>query len=135
MRVKSALWRILKTDLVRFEVLEDAEVPFAQLEGRFFHPGKRPTVYGKAISSRHFDAIGTKTCQLMLKGRFNDILVPDVHYLAIEPDFHNLDNVIERFRDPGVSTRIAEAAYDLVQSAHTYAHRTTFVRQAFDSLA
>ena len=92
----------------------------------------RPAFYGKCVSSRHFDAAGTKTCQIMFRGRFNDIFQADEHYLALEPDFSNIDEVLAAFRDPVRSQQVANAAFDLVQAKHTYAQR---MQQVYDLLA
>jgi spore maturation protein CgeB len=59
----------------------------------------------------------------MFRGRFNDILEADRHYLALEDDFSNLDDVLRRLSDLTVRRGIVEEAYAHVTSAHTYAHR------------
>ena len=99
---------------------------------KFFAGRQRPAFYGKCISSRHFDAAGTKTCQIMLRGGFNDILVANQHYLALESDFSNIDEVLAAFRDPVRRQYVADAAYDLVRTKHTYARR---MQQVYDLLA
>ncbi len=132
--VKSILWKALKHGPVKFEVLDDFDTPFAELEQRFFRNAERCPAYGKAISSRHFDAIGTKTCQIMLRGRFNDILVADEHYVAIEPDFSNADDAIGRFKDAGERRRIVDQAYEHVMNLHTHRHRTAQVRALLEGL-
>jgi hypothetical protein len=132
--VKAILWAALKRGPVKFEVLADFETPFEELNQKFFKFAARPPIYGKAISSRHFDAIGTKTCQVMLRGRFNDILSADLHYIAIDSDFGNLDEAVRRFMEPCERQRITENAYEFAMSAHTYAHRAEAVRRAFESL-
>ncbi len=80
-------------------------------------------ISGKAISSRHFEPIGTKTCQLLLEGRYNDLLEPGVHYLSVKPDLSNLPEVIIEFKDEGRRKQIAEQAHEHVMSHHTYRHR------------
>ena len=75
------------------------------------------------ISSRHFDAIGTKTCQIMFRGRFNDILKADQHYVALNQDFSNLEDALARFLDPTHRRTMVEEAYSHVMDAHTYDHR------------
>jgi len=132
--VKSALWQVLRRGPVGFEVFDDFATPFADLETLFFREAKRSPVYSKAISSRHFDAIGTKTCEIMLKGRYNDILVADTHYLGIEPDFSNIEHVIRRFKDPAERQLIVESAYQHVMTSHTYAHRIAAIQSEFASL-
>jgi hypothetical protein len=96
---------------------------YAGIQKRFFEGRPRPQIYGKCISSRHFDAIGTKTCQIMFPGRFNDILEANRHYLALDSDFGNLDDVLQRFADLGERTAVTEAAYSHVLAGHTYGHR------------
>jgi hypothetical protein len=130
MPVKSVLWRVLKTGVVKFEVLQDSDVPFAELEELFFPASARAPVYGKAISSRHFDAIGVKTCQIMLRGRYNDILEADKHYIGVDHDYANLDEAVRRFKDAGERDAITGCAFEHVMAAHTYAHRTAYVHAA-----
>ena len=96
---------------------------YEEIYARFFANKLRPGVYGKCLSSRHFDAIGTKTCQIMFRGRFNDILEGDRHYLALDHDFGNLDDVLRRFADEGERTAVTEAARAHVLAGHTYVHR------------
>jgi len=127
--------RLLRGGLVRHENSLHEAAAFPEIYARFFRNRPRPPFYGKCISSRHFDAIGTGTCQILLKGRYNDILVADQHYLALEPDFSNLDDVIERFRDPATRRALTEAARAHILEGHTYALRTEQVIRAVDGTA
>ena len=81
------------------------------------------TVSGKGVSSRHFDAIGTETCQILLPGRYNDLLEPDRHYLCLAPDFSNIDDVLGRFRDDAHRLRLVRETREWALADHTYAHR------------
>lgn len=94
----------------------------AELRERFFrhHPA---SLDGKCISSRHFEAIGTKTCQIMFPGRFNGILEADRHYLSLDRDWKNLGDVLARFTDPTERGKVVDAAYEHVMDAHTHRHR------------
>jgi hypothetical protein len=125
--------RLLRHGPVRHEALVNESADAREIHERFFAVRPRPAIHGKCISSRHFDAAGTKTCQIMFPGRFNDILVADRHYLALREDFSNVDEVIERFRDLAERRRIAEAAHELVLSGHTYARRVETVAAALES--
>ncbi|MFA5794779.1 MAG: glycosyltransferase [Candidatus Brocadiia bacterium] len=97
-------------------------IAFDEIFDIFFKNYSNP-FHGKGISSRHFDAIGTKTCQIMFPGRFNDILVADRHYIALKRDFSNIDDVLARFRDQDYRIKMTDAAYEHIMSAHTYRHR------------
>lgn len=121
--VKALLWQLLKRGPIGFEVIDDYNTSFKELDERFFRHEAHAPVYGKAISSRHFDAVGTKTCQIAFRGRFNDILVADEHYLAVEHDFSNAEDVVARFKDATERRRVVDTAYDLVMAEHTYRHR------------
>ncbi len=71
-------------------MLMNEALDFGEIYDRFFRDRPRASVYAKAISSCHFDAIGTHTCQILLDGRYNDILQPGEHYLSLAQDFGNL---------------------------------------------
>jgi hypothetical protein len=129
-QVKTWLKALLKVSPLRHEAFDQGDVKFADIEGRFFDGRPRCPVYSKCISSRHFDAAGTGTCQILLRGRYNDILTADKHYIALNPDLANLGDAIARFRDPTERRRVAEAAYALVKEQHTYRDRMTALHQA-----
>lgn len=121
--VKAALRLLLRRSFVSHEAEIDQTADWSDIHGRFFADRPRPPYCGKCISSRHFDAIGTKTVQVMFPGRFNDILIADRHYIPLSPDFSDIRDAVEKFRDDDVRNRIADEAYEHILSAHTYRHR------------
>lgn len=88
-------------------------------------------INGKAISSRHFEPIGTRTCQVLVEGRYNGVLTADRHYVSVKRDLSNMDDAIRRIRDAGERETIARAAHEHVLAEHTYRHR---VRRLVDVL-
>jgi Glycosyl transferases group 1 len=122
-RLKALVRHLLRRGPIRHEALVAEEMDFAAIHARFFATRARAPVYSKCVSSRHFDAVGTKTLQVMFPGRYNDILEADRHYLALRPDFSNIDQVLARFRDPAERERLTDAAHAHVMAAHTYPHR------------
>jgi hypothetical protein len=122
-QIKTWLKALLKISPLRHEAFDAEAVSFAELEARFFAARPRCPVYSKCISSRHFDAAGTATCQILVRGRYNDILTADEHYIAVDPDLANAGEAMMRFRDPAERRRISSAAYALVNDRHTYRHR------------
>jgi hypothetical protein len=99
------------------------DVSFEELHARFF---ARPTVdyrSGKALSSRHFEAIGTKTCQILLEGHYNGLLEPEIHYIAVKKDLSDIDEAVERFRDASYREQIVDRAFEYAMDSHTHAHR------------
>lgn len=119
--------KALRAGPVRHESLVNESVPAQEILTRFFAGRARPQIHGKCVSSRHFDAIGTKTCQIMVRGRFNDILEADRHYIAVDESLRDLDQAIEHFRDPAFRRKITNDAYAHVMAGHTYAHRAQTV--------
>jgi hypothetical protein len=122
-RLKMLARHLLRRGPIRHEAIAAEDMDFAAIHARFFAGRKRAPVYSKCISSRHFDAIGTRTLQIMFPGRYNDILEADRHYLALQPDFANIDACLARFRDPAERERLTDAAHAHVTAAHTYGHR------------
>jgi hypothetical protein len=107
--------------------------PHATFEEVYEHFFERVTVEhvsGKCISSRHFEAIGTKTCQVLLEGEYNGILESGKHYIGVKKDLSNIDDAIERFKDDAYRREIAARAYELVMSEHTYTHRVQALLRA-----
>lgn len=104
---------------------------FEELEERFFSKIEHP-ISGKCISSRHFDAIGTKTCQILLEGRYNDILVPGEHYIEVRADLSNLDEVLDSLLDETRRREIVERAYKHVMAHHTLDRRVSDLLAALE---
>jgi hypothetical protein len=119
--------KLLRYGPVRHEALVNEGVDPDEIHEKFFAGRSRPAIHGKCISSRHFDAAGTKTCQIMFRGRFNDILVADQHYISVDPDLGNVEEALARFKDRGERGRIVDAAHELVAGSHTYEHRMATV--------
>ena len=105
-----------------YNLRENPAATFEEVYERFFRDVPRG-VSGKSISSRHFEPIGTRTCQILLEGEYNGILKADVHYIAVKKDLSNIDDAIARFRDESRRAGMAAETYDYIMSEHTYAHR------------
>jgi hypothetical protein len=121
---------LLARSALRHEAFDLSEDAFAEVQARFFAGKPHCPAYAKCISSRHFEAAATGTCQILVKGRFNDILEADRHYIPLDPDLGKAAEALARFRDPAERQRIADAAHELVLDAHTYRHRLTALHAA-----
>ena len=74
------------------------------------------------VSSRHFDAAGTKTCQIMIDGRFNDIFKAHEHFIPLK-GLDNADEAVRMFQDNTLREEMIERTYAFVMDEHTYPHR------------
>ena len=132
--VKKAIGSLLRLGLIKYDVYEDELLDFERLESDFFRTASRAPVYAKCISSRNFEAAGTKTCQILIAGRYNDIFVPDQHYIAVRHDLSDIEGALNRFSDPSQRHAIAERAFALVTEKHTFAHRIDTLHGLLTSL-
>jgi hypothetical protein len=73
-----------------------------------------------ALSPRNLEAVITKTCQVLVEGRYDDVLEPGRHYVSLRRDFANLDEVLEEIGDPRRTDELAAAAYDDVYRSGKY---------------
>lgn len=130
---ESGTYYLEKDDRTQLAVEEYvSRVPNASFEDIFnrFFKGYRNPVSGKAISSRHFEPIGTKTCQVLLEGEYNGILNADEHYIAVKKDFSNLRDAVARFTDESYRRQMVERTYRHVVDQHTYPHRVEAILKA-----
>lgn len=130
--VKAVLRRLLRRGPLRYEAVSAEALDFAEIHRRFFAGRAKAPVYGKSISSRHFDAVGCKTLQIMFPGRFNDILRAGEHYVALAQDFSNVAEVLDQLRSLSARQRIVDRAYEHVMEGHTYRHRLQSLAQALE---
>jgi len=105
------------TDEIRRRVNEytgrNPQATFQDVFERFFAHYPNP-LSGRMIASRHIEAAGTKTVQILFEGHYNGYLKPDLHYIPLKKDFSNFAEAIEKFRDREHCRRLTENAYDLV---------------------
>ncbi|MEM8743252.1 MAG: glycosyltransferase [Pseudomonadota bacterium] len=132
--LKSAIGWVLRHGPVKYAAFEDSQLDFDELNELFFKKASPCPAYSKAVSSRHFDAIGTKTCQIMIEGRYNDILEAGKHYLPVARDHSNLADTIEQFKDPAIRQRVTGTAYEYVMDRHTYVHRAAALHAELQGL-
>jgi hypothetical protein len=88
-------------------------------------------IYYRTVSPRHFEAAALRVCQILFTGKYSGILQPMVHYIPLEKDFSNIDEVLRRFRDKELRHRLTENAYRDLIASERYSYRR-FV-ESFDA--
>ena len=69
------------------------------------------------ISPRIFEYAVMRTPMILFRGRYSDALQPDVHYIPLEKDFSNVNQVLDKLNDLASLEAMADRAYsDLVRS-------------------
>lgn len=89
------------------------------------------------ISPRVFECAVMRTPMVLFRGRYSDAIQPDRHYIALEKDFSNFDEVLARLDDlPGLEAMTQRAFDDLVGSG-AFGYRAFHQRlnQAIERLA
>lgn len=105
----------------------DDDVSIEDIKELFFKDEQKCPIYSKCISSRHFDAIGAKTLQIMYPGRYNDILTAGEHYFELKNDHSNINELIALLRDPTQIQKITSNTLEYILDQHTHKHRLDFL--------
>jgi hypothetical protein len=99
---------------------------FEEVEREILAPFEGNAVI-KAVSPRVFEAAALGTAMINFPGRYSGVIEPWTHYIPLEKDFSNFDNVVSALRDDAVlETLVSRAHADLVASGR-YSLQT-FVR-------
>jgi glycosyltransferase involved in cell wall biosynthesis len=64
------------------------------------------------ISPRHFEAIATRTLQILYPGEYSSIIKPGLHYLSLSRDYRNIDEVLSCVLDDSRRVEITSRAYE-----------------------
>jgi len=93
-----------------------ADASFEEIEHACF-PGRDGELDYKLLGPRHFEAVMTQTCQVLIEGTYGGVLRAGEHYIALEEDFGNLDQVLEIMKSDRGRVDMVERAYrDIVES-------------------
>lgn len=80
------------------------------------------------ISPRVFECAMMRTPMVLFKGRYSDAIVPDEHYIALNKDFLNFDEVLARLEDlPGLAA-MTERAFDHLVGSGRFTYRAFYAR-------
>jgi len=99
------------------------DATFDEIEASCF-PQKDGLLKLMAISPRHLEACATKTCQILVQGRYNDILIPGKHYIELKYDFSNIDQVVDVVKKDKLRHKLTEQAYHDVVESERYTYRS-----------
>jgi hypothetical protein len=75
-----------------------------------------------------FEAAAMRTAMVLIRGRYSGLLKPDEHYIALEPDYSNIDCVLERIQDVPALQAMAERAYQHLIATDAYSYRAYLQR-------
>ena len=73
--------------------------------------GKDGNLALRTISPRHLEAILCGCGQILMEGDYDGVLQAGRHYLAVQRDFANLEEVVEKTKDEGLRRQMVELSY------------------------
>jgi len=65
---------------------------------------------------------------VLVEGAYSGILKPQLHYFPLKRDFSNLDDVLEKIKNPQVMEEMSERAYDDIYISKKYSYQTFALR-------
>lgn len=86
-----------------------------------------------SVSPRHFEAVITRTCQVLVEGEYSGVLEADKHYIPLRRDFSNVDEALEKLGDERLVNDMVERAYHDIYRSGRYSYGA-FARQIEDAL-
>jgi hypothetical protein len=97
------------------------QASFEETEAACF-PGLDGGLKSFSLSPRHLEACATRTCQILVEGKYDGVLKPGDHYIPLKADLRNIDKVLDQVEADNLRQPIVERAYrDIVESgAYTY---------------
>jgi hypothetical protein len=75
------------------------------------------------ISPRVFECALMRTPMILFRGRYSDAILPDEHYISLEKDFSNVDQVLARLQDTSGLEAMAGRAYDHLVKSGKFGYR------------
>lgn len=63
------------------------------------------------ISPRIYEAVGSRTALALVRGSYSGVIEPDEHYVPIEADYSNIDDVLDRILDLPAMQAMADRAF------------------------
>jgi hypothetical protein len=77
----------------------------------------------KTASPRLFEAAALRTAMIMFPGDYAGVVEAERHYIPLEKDFSNIDEVVERLRDDAYLDELTGRAYEELVASGRYSLR------------
>lgn len=84
------------------------------------------------ITPRHFEMAALRTAMVMYRDSYSGILIPEQHYIVLERDFSNINEVMQKLHDDDFLNALTQRTYEEVACNTKYWFRS-FIEQ-FDSV-
>jgi len=85
-------------------------------------PDKDWNINLATLSPRHFEACIMMNCQILIEGKYANILKPNIHYIELKKDWSNINEVINKVKDINYCENIAISAYKEIIESKKYTY-------------
>ncbi len=106
-------------DAVRAYVQAHPQAPYEEVEAACFAGQNREPPFS-AISPRLFEVAAARAAQILVRAPYLGRLRPGEHYLSLEPDLSNVDEVVDQLGDAAHAQRMIEACHAELIAPDTY---------------
>jgi hypothetical protein len=66
----------------------------------------------RTITPKFFEAIASKTVLVLYPGKYSNVLIPDRHFIQLERDGSNMDDVVAKLKDHSYLQAMADLTYE-----------------------
>ena len=109
------VFHVSKQDVDRYQ-RNNPSFTYAQIKDHFNLEKEYKNNYG-VVSPKMFEAIKCNCVLIMFPGNYNNILKANIHYIELQKDFSNIEDVMKKVHDDEFLQNIADRAYtDIVES-------------------
>jgi hypothetical protein len=107
---------------VRDYLASNPTASYEEVEERVLEPyANGPAI--NTVSPRVFETAAMRTAMVMFPGEYSEVVRPWDHYLPLEKDFSNVDEIAERIRDLTFLEAMVERSYDELIHSGRYSYR------------
>ena len=86
------------------------------------------------VSPKIFESIILRTILILFRGNYSGVIEADKHYLALNEDFSNFADIVEKIKDPAFVKEMTDAAYNHVVASKRFSYEC-FIEKFDDDLA
>lgn len=108
------------------------DAKFDEIESACF-PGMDFNISCFAISPRHFEAVITKTLQILVEGYYGGIFKPGVHYLELKKDYSNFEEVIAQLSNNEKCQEMIDRSFEDIALSGRYTYKS-FVNTVLENI-
>ncbi len=112
---------------VRSALKRTRDLTFEQVHERFLASCEREGMMNQ-VPPKVFEAIALRTALVLFRGTYSDVIRANHHYIPLEKDFSNIDEVIDRVLDLPLLEEMTERAHRDVVATGAFSY-ATFVRK------